>query len=180
MNEEATATGGRNRIVKALAAGCLLLLVGATHVSGAEAPPDVAFVLPESSAYTTSEGTVQLAWKVAGQEIGSTDLNFEIERATDAAFAFAELYYAGPENGTFVSGLPAGEFYFRARAIASDGSTGAWSKDPIRVTVQYASAALVKTLMLLGTFVFLATVVVIVRGHRHANRNTLVTPPAKA
>jgi len=163
----------------ALAAGCVLLMTG-SWTSAADTPPDVAFVLPETSEVTTSEGTVQLAWQVGGEEIGSTELSFEIERATDAAFKTAERYYTGSENGTFVSGLPTGEFYFRARAVDGAGNTGAWSAEPIHVTVEYASATLVKTLMVIGTLVFIATVVVIVRGHRHANSNTLVTPSTGA
>jgi len=154
--------------------------MSALRIPAADTPPDVEFVLPESIEVTTNEGMVQLAWKVAGEEIGSTELSFEIERATDAAFETAESYYTGSENGTFVSGMPTGEFFFRARAVDATGSTGAWSAEPIHVTVQYASATLVKTLMLIGTLVFITTVVVIVRGHRHANRNTLITPSARA
>lgn len=156
-------------------AGCALFFA-ATLAEGARALPGVEFVLPESSEVETSEGTLQLAWQIPGAAIGSTDFNFEIQRATDVAFSSTELYYTGPENGTFISGLPAGDFYFRVRTVGTGGGVGPWSQRPIHVIVKYASAGLVTTLMLIGTVVFIATVLVVIKGHKNAGRSTLVAP----
>lgn len=137
-----------------------------------EATPDRArFVLPETADYETTEGTAQLAWGAGGYEIGASSLSFEVQRSTDSGFSDAETYYEGTENGTFVSGLPGGEFFFRVRAIDPHGAAGDWSP-PVRVIVSYPSPMLVKTLMIAGAIVFCGTLTVVVTGHRRTVRET--------
>lgn len=134
----------------------------------AAAQETVQFVKPETTDYETSEGTVHLAWQVAGREVGTTDLQFQIEQDSNPSFSTATHYYEGPENGTFVSGLPEGDFYYRVRAIDSAGTPGEWSSPALHVTVDYSPPMLVATLMIVGAIVFVSTVSVIIGGHRKA------------
>jgi hypothetical protein len=147
-----------------------MVFLAVSAISGA-APDRARFVLPETPDYETTEGTAHLAWKAGDHEIGASNLGFEVQRSSDSAFSQAESYYEGTENGTFVSGLPGGEFFFRVRAIDPDGVAGGWSPS-LRVNVRYPSPTLVKTLMTMGAIVFCCTVVVVITGHRKTVRET--------
>ena len=124
-----------SRIAVLVVLGVLVLPRGTPLAAGgAPAGPDRTDWLraelaraPEGAEHLTNEGTVQLAWRVGDAEIGSTDLQFQVQRGRDPSFAAAEIHYEGPENGTFVSGLPGGTFYFRVRAFDHEGRAGPWS-----------------------------------------------------
>lgn len=147
---------------------CLSAL--APGIGAGPPPPLVEFIQPPETTVTTTEGIVQLVWRVTGEEIGTTHFSFELQRATEPTFAQPTTHYQGTENGTFVTGLVRGNMYFRVRAINEAGEAGPWSDPPQRVTTAYPNPPLVATLMVIGAIVFLLTAIVIVRGHRQNRR----------
>jgi hypothetical protein len=112
---------------------------------------------------TTKEGHATLSWKV--DETNGGPWAFEIQQSFDGDFANAEIRDPGRDQSMFVSGLPDGTNYFRIRAIGAGGATGDWS-EPLHVVVNYHGRGLVVTLLSVGCLVFLATVVVVLAGHR--------------
>ena len=97
-------------------------------------------------------------------------LRFALEQAPTERFARAEERYRGPDRGSFVSGLPEGDTWFRVRAIDEEGRAGAWSA-PMRIEVAYPSPTLVARLFALGAAVLGCTVLAVALGHRRARRN---------
>lgn len=142
----------------------LLTLGGARPSAVAEtqhlSPP---IFLSETSQDTAS-GHVQLEW---GAETTKPEtLLFELQRSETPTFANPVTLYQGPDTGTFLSGLPDGDYYFRLRSQTAEGNArSAWSP-PLRVTVQHHAMALAMGLFVLGGVVFLSTVTVLVRGDR--------------
>ena len=138
----------------------LLLTFGLAHAGGT--PPSAS---PELSADTTvaTAGYFGLSWGLAG-EAGGAPARFELQEAPDPAFAAPRTLYAGPDRATALSGRPDGTYYYRVRA---DG--GAWS--PV-VAVEVAHHSLVRAglFFALGAAVFVATVVLILRGDARERR----------
>jgi hypothetical protein len=78
------------------------------------------------------------------------------------------------DRATYVSGLPAGDFYYRVRSLTSDDQPGPWS-DTLQVSVEYVSFKLVFWLVATGLMVFAATVLAVLIGH---NRTIREEPPS--
>gem|GEM_PF-3301889 len=97
-------------------------------------------------------------------ELRLSSLADDLEDDPDTPLDLQTLF-VGDDRASFVSGLPNGPIQIRVRAVAADGRTGSWS-EPLRVEVQYPSRRTVVILMLLGTLLLVATVSVIVVGHR--------------
>ncbi len=114
----------------------------------------VEFASPESGSIS-EDGVVSLRWESEGDASA-----FELQQATQADFSNAQTRYEGPDRGSVITGLGEGSYFFRVRSADSQD----WS-EPVELTVQYMNMALVWTLMGVGLFVFVATVVAILRGH---------------
>ena len=110
----------------------------------------------ESDREVATAGFYQLTWS------GETAAGFELEEATRADFAQARLLYRGPDLATVLSGKPDGDYHYRIRAI-DDGTRSDWSA-PVHVEVRHHSLARALTFLALGAIVFIATVVLILRG----------------
>lgn len=138
----------------------LLLTFGLAHAGGS--PPSAS---PELSADTTvaTAGYFGLSWGPAG-EAGGAPARFELQEAPDPAFAAPHTLYAGPDRATALSGRPDGTYYYRVRA---DG--GAWSP-VVAVEVMHHSLVRAGLFFALGAAVFVATVVLILRGDARERR----------
>lgn len=138
----------------------LLLTFGLAHAGGT--PPSAS---PELSADTTvaTAGYFGLSWGPAG-EAGGAPARFELQEAPDPAFAAPHTLYAGPDRATALSGRPDGTYYYRVRA---DG--GAWSP-VVAVEVMHHSLVRAGLFFALGAAVFVATVVLILRGDARERR----------
>lgn len=104
-----------------------------------------------------SAGFFRLVWHIANQQV-------ELQESADPAFQNANIIYAGLDQATFVSGKADGVWYYRARTI-TDSANGQWS-EPMAVTVSHHSLARAFMFLSLGVLVFLATLVIIIRGSK--------------
>ena len=86
----------------------------------------------------------------------------ELEQADNPTFTDAVLRYRGPDRASVISGMPNGEWYYRVRTVGKLGA-GPWSKS-VAVTVTHHPLARALMFFALGVVVFLATVVLILRG----------------
>jgi len=143
-----------------------VLALAAAGGPAAAVPPRASF--DGADTITTTEGHATLSWSVDGP--ARQDLRFALEQAPTARFARAEERYRGPDRGSFVSGLPEGDTWFRVRAIDAEGRAGAWSA-PVRIEVAYPSMTLVARLFALGAVVLGCTVLAVALGHRRARRD---------
>jgi len=114
----------------------------------------------ESDSDVATAGFYQLSWQA-----GEAPVAFELQEATRPDFADAREFYRGPDLATVFSGQPNGDYYYRIRAIDGD-TVSPWS-DTVHVVVQHHSLARAFTFLALGAIVFIATVVLILRGEAH-------------
>jgi len=123
--------------------------------------PQPRWVSPAESPFLADEGKSLLRWELPQSEGAS--LTFQVEQSDGSNFSNARMRYEGPDQATYISGLPEGMHRYRVRAV-SDEETGPWS-DSMEIKVEFVSQNLVITLFLLGTIVFVATVWAIWKGH---------------
>jgi len=123
------------------------------------------FDLPDSN-YSNS-GSIKLSWGVADSSLSAYDYIFELQQSPDPGFDSLITRYTGPDLASYVSGLKNGVYHYRVRSILHE-DTSSWSH-PIVVTIEHHSLQLAFTLFGLGAIVFIATVVVVIRGVRGQN-----------
>lgn len=130
----------------ALLLALLLLLPG---LAGAQAPR------LESDSKVATAGYYQLSWQ-------GEAARFALEEATRPDFADARVLYQGADLATLRSGQPDGDYYYRIRALHEAGPSP-WS-EAVHVEVRHHPLSRALTFLLLGAIVFLATLVLILRG----------------
>ena len=123
---------------------------------GASALPDSPQL--HASPTVSSDGVIQLHWALGGRRV-------ELQRATRGDFAHALTLYRGTDSASLRSGLADGRYFFRLRALTSDGRPGPWST-PLAVRVAHHSALRAWAMFGLGALVFLATLGLILWGGR--------------
>lgn len=110
-----------------------------------------------SDTQTASAGYYRLNWESA-----DIDPVFELQQADNPAFTDAELRYRGQDAASVVSGMPDGEWYYRARSVTG-GKVSPWS-DTIAIKVAHHPLSRAWLFFGLGTLVFAATLLLIIRG----------------
>lgn len=133
----------------------LAALAGAPTATAGDAP------MLESDSEIATAGFFRLNWSGAPMEA-----SYELQEATRADFADSRLFYRGPDLATVLSGKPDGSYYYRVRFIDREEAS-AWS-EPVHVLVKSHPLARALTFLALGAIVFVATVLLIVRGEAHA------------
>lgn len=111
----------------------------------------------------SSDGVVRLTWS------GGSGQPVEIERAESASFDQPRLLYRGTDGATVISGLSNGRYFFRGRVHHADGNYSPWSR--VAVEVEHHSLARALGFFALGSFVFLATLILIISGSRRVERD---------
>ena len=101
-------------------------------------------------------GFYRLSW----QTDGITQV--ELQEADNPDFADASIDYQGPDDASVVSGKPNGTWYYRARVIG-DQQAGPWST-AVKVTVAHHPLYRAFMFFGLGVVVFVATLLLVVRG----------------
>jgi len=102
----------------------------------------------------SSTGAYRLEWS------GPPDAVFTLEQD-------GRVLYSGSDQATTVSGQPRGRYSYRLTA------TGAPTSASCTVEVQPPSMALALSLFAVGLVVFVATLLLVVRGHRAHRRGEL-------
>jgi hypothetical protein len=104
-------------------------------------------------------GYFRLSWESDAPQV-------ELNEATNPEFRNALTPYRGPDSATVISGKPNGIWYYRVRAV-NDADPGPWS-ETLAVTVAHHSLSRALLFLALGVLVFVAVVVMIIRGPRQA------------
>lgn len=136
-----------------------LLLTGMMALAGpllsAPLAPDVAAPHLSVDNSPSTAGFYRLSWETGNEHV-------ELQEATEPGFARPATAYTGPDRATVISGKPSGSWYYRIRAL--DGQrVGPWS-EPLTVTVAHHSLSRAFLFLGLGVTVFIATVLMVVRG----------------
>lgn len=110
---------------------------------------------------------------------GATLIEFELEPGTplvvqsdtDREFSDPDLAYQGRLPSAYVSGLPNGRYYFRARIEPQNGDPpGPWSQ-VVAVDVAHHPLSRVWPVLGVGALIFLATCGVLVEGMFRSSRS---------
>lgn len=143
----------------------LWAVIAVLCVEGAAQDPAVLPLVLTPSTVVSTDGTLDLSWSGGAADAAS----FELEEVMEGGDGVPNLLDAGPHRASARSGLADGTYTYRVRAVVAGGGPGPWS-DPITVTVQHHALGLAFAFFGVGAFVFLATVALIVIGHRRAAR----------
>ncbi len=116
----------------------------------------------QSDSELVTAGYYRLSWQSDTEETQMKG-DYILEQATDREFELATTLYRGPDTATLISGRPNGTYYYRIRNIENADSPMQWSNV---VTVEVAHHSLSRAFMffILGAVVFVATLVIVVRG----------------
>jgi hypothetical protein len=112
-----------------------------------------------SDTETATAGYYQLTWQAADAT------SFELQEAGSENFADTHTIYNGPDLASVLSGRRNGNYYYRIRTVAQDGSHGPWS-NIVKVTVQHHSLRRAFMFFTAGAIVFLAILGSIIYGSR--------------
>lgn len=117
------------------------------------------FTVP--STLVVPSGSFALKWTSLDGPVSS---RFELQQGTRRNFSSAQIIYAGPDRGTYISGLPNGDFFYRIRAVnAQETNKSPWSST-IHRTVKHPSLDFALSLMSVGALVFISTIGMITLG----------------
>lgn len=108
----------------------------------------------------SNSGHIKVTWA----SVNAENVIYVLEVSPSKDFQTSQQIYEGPDLASFISGLANGTYYYRIRAVdKSNNTVSAWS-DPVQLTVEHHSIHLAFTLAGIGTFVFLLTAFVVIRG----------------
>jgi hypothetical protein len=123
----------------------LIVLAGAVQAQG-EAPE------LQSSTDRSDTGSYTLSWSATG--------DVDLQEARRADFSDAQTLYRGPDQATVVSGRLNGTYHYR---LLRNGKP--WGR-VVRVEVAHHSLGEATAFLAAGAIVFVATVILILHGHR--------------
>jgi hypothetical protein len=111
-------------------------------------------------------GAFRLTWE------GPRDAEFRlVERGVPGDPSVGSVLYQGPQRASTVTGRPEGDYWY-AVGVVDDGHVTQWS-DPCLVTVRPYPLAVAGAFFAFGLFVTVATVTLVVRGHRAHKRGEI-------
>lgn len=122
----------------------------------ATTPPLAATPRIETDTSLTTAGYYQLRWTAA-----TTNVDVEVD---DPASGSTTIIYSGPDRARVISGQSDGTRQYRVREVDDSGAS-AWSP-ALSVTVAHHSLGRAFSFFAVGALVFLATLVLVVRGAR--------------
>lgn len=148
---------------------CTLLAAGSITFSAyAEEEPDdpvPRFTVP--STLTIPSGSFALKWTSPENPVST---RFELQQGTQRNFSSPRVIYAGPDRGTYISGLPNGDFFYRVRAVnAQEPEKSQWSP-PVHRSVQHPPLTFALSLMGVGAIVLISTISMIAVGAQKEKR----------
>lgn len=138
---------------------CLFVRLCALALCLAFAPVYAATNAPELSVNNSvaTAGFYRLSWKTDVHQV-------ELQADTSEQFTHPSTIYTGSDTASVISGKPNGTWFYRVRNLGNQGP-GPWSK-PVQVTVAHHSLVRAFSFLGVGILVFLATVIMILRGPR--------------
>lgn len=110
----------------------------------------------------SNDGSVNLSWSISDQVI------IELQQAERDDPAYKSIY-KGADSATVITGLPDGDYLYRARLIRTDGQSTEWT-EPVSVIVEHHSLARAFLFFFVGSLVFLGTSFLILFGAKAASK----------
>jgi len=114
-----------------------------------------------SSTQNSKDGGFNLSWELP------ENTRIELQQSGYASPDFKTIY-RGSDSATVITGLPDGNYLFRARLINTDGSFSGWNES-LKITVEHHSLTRAFGFFLVGAVVFLATLILILSGSKANN-----------
>lgn len=134
---------------------CSILAAGTATAQAALPVPQL-----DSGQTTATAGYFALSWQLPD---AATPLAVELQQAQRPDFAQAQTLYQGSDTASLRSGLADGTYHYRVRALAADGTPGAWST-PVSVEVAHHPLSRALAFFALGAVVFIGTLGLILWG----------------
>jgi len=115
----------------------------------------------ESDTDVATAGYYRLQWTAKDSS------DFILEESQQDTFDPSRKLYQGPDTARVISGRNDGDYYYRVRGVDTNGMENTWS-DVVHVQVSHHPLSRALMFFFIGAIVFLATLVVIIVGSRHA------------
>ena len=112
------------------------------------------------STTNSNDGSVNLSWTIPAHA------SIELQQATRGNPAY-EVIYKGADTATVITGLPDGDYLYRARLIRNDSDFTEWT-EPVSVNVTHHSLVRAFLFFITGALVFLGTLLLVIFGARAA------------
>ena len=116
----------------------------------------------QSTTSNSNDGSFNLSWKLPG------DSRIELQQYQQNENDY-QTFYTGKDSATVITGLPDGDYNYRARLINTDGGLGDWTES-ISVTVKHHSLTRAFSFFLVGAVVFAGTLLLILFGSKTGKR----------
>ncbi|MCA9469679.1 MAG: fibronectin type III domain-containing protein [Nitrospira sp.] len=130
-----------------------------------ETPPSPVPRFTVTTTPNNRSGSVSLQWTFPNVA-PSRRYRFEVQQSFQKDFSSPQSIYSGPDRGTYLSGLPNGDYFFRVRLLPLDGTgVGQWSP-VVHRSVQHPSLRFSSMMLGVGATVFLCTTGIIIHGAR--------------
>lgn len=111
-----------------------------------------------ASGSASRQGVVKLEWASASN---TPNQHYELQQANEKSFVNPKTIYSGADQGTFLSGLSDGTYYFRIKQ-----NNGLWS-NIVTIEINHHALPLALLLMGIGAVVFIVTMLVILQGRKN-------------
>jgi hypothetical protein len=116
----------------------------------------------QSTTSNSNDGSFNLSWKLP------EDSRIELQQYQQNENDY-QTFYTGKDSATVITGLPDGDYNYRARLINTDGGLGDWTES-ISVTVKHHSLTRAFSFFLVGAVVFAGTLLLILFGSKTGKR----------
>lgn len=116
----------------------------------------------ESSTTISNNGSFTLSWEKSDHS------QIELQQAAKQQNAFYTIY-TGSDSATVITGLPDGDYLYRARLTDAQGNLSRWSSISA-IKVQHHSINKALSFFYVGAIVFTGTLILIVLGERRADK----------
>ena len=129
----------------------LSLLLLQPSIASAYGPVEI-----KSSTTISNDGSFTLSWEMPDHS------RIELQQAAKQQNAFNTIF-TGADSATVITGLPDGDYLYRARLADAQGNLSEWSPTST-IKVQHHSISRALSFFLVGAIVFAGTLLLIVLG----------------
>jgi len=143
----------------------LICAFGAALLVTFRLPAGAQALVPElrvDSAVATA-GYYRLSWRPA--DITVSGLEYQLQESTSPDFLRASTIYQGPDLASVLSGRSDALRYYRIRSLRNGQAASPWST-PLQVETRHHPLARAIGFFVFGAFVFVSTLLLVVRGSR--------------
>lgn len=119
-----------------------------------------------ASTSVSNDGSLNLSWNLP--ENTSIELQQASQPASQPDNNNFQTIYRGNDTATVITGLSNGKYLFRARLVKTDGSHLNWTLNT-ELEVKHHSLTKAFSFFTIGAIVFLATLVLLIKGTKKVN-----------